>query len=78
MKLGVSLPDDLVAFADREAEQAGMTRSGFLAQLLEAERVRRRVSQYIDQHGWDVCEDDAAWQSYQKRRFGDDYGSDEW
>jgi len=78
MKLGVSLPQDLVAFADREAERGGTTRSGYLAQLLEAERVRRQVGEYIDQHGWDVCEDDGAWQVYQRRCFEDDYGSDEW
>jgi hypothetical protein len=78
MKLGVSLPDDLVAFADEEARRRRTTRSGLLAQLLEAERVRDQVTGYIDRHGWDVAEDDEAWRQYQRRRMGEDYGDDEW
>ena len=52
MKLGVSLPDDLVAFADEEARRRGTSRSAYLAELLEAERLREQVSRYIDRHGW--------------------------
>src|SRR4029079_18414138 len=37
MKIGVSLPDHLLVFADEEAERRGITRSGLLARLLEAE-----------------------------------------
>jgi len=78
MKLGVSLPDDLVAFADAEAKRRGTTRSGLLAQLLEAERARKQVGRYIDRYGWDVAEDDEAWRRYQRRRMGEDYGDDDW
>ena len=78
MKLGVSLPDDLVAFADEEAKRRHTTRSGLLAQLLEAERLREQVSRYIDRHGWDVAEDDAAWREYQRKRLSEDYADDSW
>lgn len=78
MKLGVSLPDDLVAFADDQARQRGTTRSGLLAQLLESERLRKQVGSYIDRHGWDVAEDEDAWRRYQQRRMLEDYGDDEW
>jgi metal-responsive CopG/Arc/MetJ family transcriptional regulator len=76
MKLGVSIPDDLVAFADEEAKRRRTSRSGLLAQLLEAERVREQVGRYIDKHGWDVAEDDEAWREYQGRRMREDYGDD--
>lgn len=78
MKLGVSLPDDLVAFADEEARRRGTSRSGLLAQLLEAERVRDQVSRYIDRHGWDVAEDEEAWRRYQQHRMREDYAGDDW
>ncbi len=78
MKLGVSLPDDLVAFADTEAKRRRTTRSGLLAQLLAAERVREQVSRYIDHHGWDVAEDEKGWREYQRRRMAEDYGDDDW
>jgi hypothetical protein len=78
VKLGVSLPEELVAFADEEARRRGTTRSAYLAALLEAERLREQVSRYIDRHGWDVAEDDEAWREYQRRRMGEDYGNDEW
>lgn len=78
MKVGVSLPDDLLEFADAEAKVRGTTRSGLLAQLLHAERVREQVRRYIDRHGWDVGEDDDAWRRYQRRRAAEEYGGDEW
>lgn len=78
MKLGVSLPDDLVAFADEEARRRGTTRSAYLADLLAAERLREQVTRYIDRHGWDVAEDDEAWRQYQQRRMQEDYGDDDW
>lgn len=78
MKIGVSLPEDLLEFADEESSRRGTTRSGLIAELLEAERIRRQVSQYIDQHGWDVVEDAPSWREYQKRRVKEEYGSDEW
>ncbi len=78
MKLGVSLPRDLVEFADEEARRRRTTRSGYLAHLIELERTREQVSSYIDRHGWDVAEDGAAWKRYQQRRMEQDYGDDEW
>ncbi len=78
MKVGVSLPDDLLAFADEEAQRRGTTRSGLLARLLEAEKVRGQVRRYIDQHGWDVAEDEEVWRRYQRRRMAEEYGDDDW
>jgi hypothetical protein len=78
MKVGVSLPEDLIAFADREADRRGTTRSGLLAQLLKAERVREETRRYIDRHGWDVAEDESAWRKVQRRRAAQEYADDEW
>lgn len=78
MKLGVSLPDDLVAFADRHAKTLGMARSELLASLLRAERVRQETRAYLDRHGWDVADDEAAWRRYQRRRTAEEYRDDEW
>ena len=78
MKLGISLPDELVDFADHEADRTGTTRSGFLARLLREEQVRRGVAAYIDRHGWDVAEDEEGWRTYQVERLKADYGSDDW
>lgn len=77
-KIGVSLPDELIAFADREAERRGTSRSGLLAGLLEAERVREQTRRYLDSHGWDVADDPASWQEYQRRRMAEEYGDDDW
>ncbi|MGQ0737368.1 MAG: hypothetical protein ACT4QD_27450 [Acidobacteriota bacterium] len=78
MKVGVSLPEDLIAFADKEAKRQGTTRSGLLARLLEAERVREQARRYIDRHGWDVVDDEHAWRRYQRRRMADEYRHDDW
>lgn len=78
MKVGVSLPENLIAFADAEAKRRGTTRSGLLAGLLEAERIREQVRQYIDRYGWDVAEDETAWREYQRHRTAEEYGADEW
>lgn len=78
MKIGVSLPDELIAFADEEARRQGTTRSGLLARLLEAERVREQARRYIDRHGWDVVDDEPAWRNYQRRRMADEYRHDDW
>ncbi len=78
MKFGVSLPRDLVAFADETAANQGTSRSVVLARLLEAERVRGQTQRYIDRHGWDIVEDEAAWRRYQKRRTAQEYRDDEW
>ncbi len=78
MKIGVSLPGELVAFADQEATRRGRSRSGLLAELLEAERIREQVRRYLDQHGWDVAEEERTWQGYQRRRMAQEYGDDDW
>ena len=78
MKVGVSLSEDLIAFADDEARRRGTSRSGLLAQLLTVERVREQTRRYLDQHGGDVAEDDAAWRGYQRRRMAEEYGDDDW
>ena len=78
MKIGVSLPDELVAFADEEASRRGTSRSGLLAELLAAERVREQTVRYLDRYGWDVAEDEAAWHEYQAKRMSEDYADDEW
>jgi hypothetical protein len=78
MKIGVSLSEELVTFADREAKRRGTSRSGLLAELLTAERVRERARRYMDRHGWDVVEDERSWRCYQQRRMGEDYRDDHW
>lgn len=77
-KIGVSLPDSLVAFADAAAKRRGTSRSGLVAQLLEAEKVREQVRLYLDRHGWDVVEDENGWREYQNRRMAEEYAEDEW
>jgi metal-responsive CopG/Arc/MetJ family transcriptional regulator len=78
MKIGVSLSKELVQFADEEARRRGLSRSGLLAELLQAERVREQTRRYLDRHGWDIAEDDEAWREYQRHRMGEEYGDDEW
>ncbi len=78
MKIGVSLPEDLVAFADETAKRRGTSRSVLLAKLLEAERVREQIQHYLDRHGWDIADDEAAWRKYQRRRMAAEYRDDEW
>lgn len=78
MKIGVSLPEELVEFANAEAERRRTTRSGLLAELLEAERIREQTRRYIDRHGWDVAEDEQSWRSYQQRRAAEEYGDETW
>jgi metal-responsive CopG/Arc/MetJ family transcriptional regulator len=78
MKVGISLPEELIAFADEEARRRGLSRSGLLAVLLEAEKVRELTRRYIDQYGWDVAEDEDAWREHQRRRMEEEYADDEW
>ena len=78
MKIGVSLPADLLAFADEEAKRRGTTRSGLLARLLEAEQIQTQVRRYIDQHGWDVVDDEGRWRQYQQARMAEEYRDDDW
>ncbi len=76
--IGVSLPEELIAFADEEARRQGTSRSGLLARLLVAERVREQAGRYMGEHGWDVVEDEQAWRRYQKQRMAEEYREDEW
>ncbi len=78
MKIGVSLPDNLVSFADEEARRRQTSRSGLLAQLLRSELVRQQTKEYIDRHGWDVAEDEEGWREYQRKRMAEEYGNDDW
>lgn len=78
MKIGVSLPADLLAFADEEAQRRGTTRSGLLARLLEAEQTQAQVRRYIDQHGWDVADNEGTWRQYQQARMAEEYRDDDW
>jgi len=78
MKIGVSLSDDLVSFADSEAQRRGTTRSGLLAELLDEARVRAQTRAYLDEHGWDVAEDENAWRAYQRARMAQEYAEDDW
>lgn len=78
MKIGVSLPADLLAFADEEAKRRGTTRSGLLAHLLEVEQIQSQVRRYIDQHGWDVADDEGRWRQYQQTRMAEEYSGDDW
>jgi len=78
MKIGVSIPNDLVVFADQEALRQQISRSGFLAQLLQAAKIRLQTRKYLDLHGWDVVEDESAWREYQHRRVAKEYADDEW
>jgi hypothetical protein len=78
VKVRLSLPKDLLAFADDEARRRGTSRSGLFAALLEAERVREQTARYIDRYGWDVVEDEEAWRDCQRRRMAEAYGDDDW
>jgi metal-responsive CopG/Arc/MetJ family transcriptional regulator len=78
MKIGVSLSEDLVSFADEQAKRRGTSRSGLLAQLLDAERVREQARRYLDRYGWDVAENEEGWRRYQRRRMAEEYRDDEW
>ncbi len=78
MKIGVSLPDELIEFADREAKRRGTSRSGLLAALLRAEQARAELVGYLDRYGWDVAEDSDAWRQYQSRRMAEEYADDDW
>ncbi len=78
MKIGVSLPAELLEFADAEAQRRGTTRSGLLAELLEEARIRAQARAYLDRHGWDVAEDESAWRAYQSARMALEYAEDDW
>lgn len=72
------MPAKLLAFADEEAQRLGTTRSGLLARLLEAEQLQAQVRRYIDQHGWDISDDEGLWRQYQQARMAEEYRDDDW
>ncbi len=72
------MPKELIAFADQEARRRGTSRSGLLARLLQAEQVREQARRYLDEHGWDVVENERDWRRYQRRRMAQEYGADDW
>lgn len=74
----MSLPADLVAFADQAARSRGTSRSALLARLLQAERFRLQTLHYLDRHGWDVADDEKKWRKYQRQRMAVEYHADEW
>lgn len=78
MRVAVSLCTDLLSFADAEARRRRISRSGLLAQLLQAERVREQMRRYLDRYGWDVGEDEGRWRRYQRRRMAEEYRGDAW
>jgi hypothetical protein len=61
VKIGVFLSDEPLALADSEATRRGTSRWGLLAELLDEARIRERIRRSIDEHGWDVAENDDAW-----------------
>ena len=40
--------------------------------------MRQQTQEYLDRHGWDVVDDEAAWRQYQRRRMAQEYRADEW
>lgn len=78
MKIGISLPEELVAFADEMAARRGTSRSELFARLLREERIRAQVEAYVERYGWDVAEDEAAWRQYQAQRMATEYHDDAW
>jgi len=78
MKITVFLPEALVEFADQEAKRRGTTRSGLLASLLEAEKIREQTTRYLDRHGWDVAVDEESAREYRRRIMAEESGGDEW
>jgi hypothetical protein len=48
VKVRITPPKGLLAFADEEARRRGTSRSGLLTELLEAGRLREQTARYID------------------------------
>jgi len=44
----------------------------------EERRIREQTRLYLDQHGWDVADDQDAWQRYQRARMAQEYRDDTW
>ncbi len=56
----------------------GVSLPGLLARLLEAEQIQSQIRRYIDQHGWDVADDEKRWGQYQQERMAEEYRDDSW
>lgn len=46
--------------------------------LLEAQQLQAQVRRYINEHGWDVADDEAQWRQYQQAKMAEEYGADDW
>jgi metal-responsive CopG/Arc/MetJ family transcriptional regulator len=78
IRIGVSLPENLVEFADEEARRRGTTRSGLLAALLETARLHEQARCYLNTHGWDVADNEDRFREYQRKRMAEEYRDDDW
>ncbi len=78
MRIELSIPSELVAFADSESRRRGLTRSAYLGDLLRSKQVRMETRRYLDSHGWDVAGDESAWREHQRRSMHREYADDEW
>ncbi len=56
----------------------GVSRSRLVARVLDDKRVREQALRYLDRHGWDAVEDEAAWRRHQRRRMAQEYRNDKW
>lgn len=45
---------------------------------LKAAQVQAQVRRYIDQHDWDVADDEGRWRQYQQTRMAEEYRADSW
>jgi len=78
MRIAITLSDDLLAYADSEAERRGTTRSGLLSELLAEAKLQGERMAPISQHSWPSVEEEAAWRTYQRARMASEYAEDDW
>ena len=57
-KVTISMPHELLAFADRMAEALGLTRSGFIAETLE--KARERELERLAAEGYRFYSDESS------------------
>ncbi len=75
-KVTVSMPEELLAFADRMAEVLGLTRSGFIAATLDEARAReleRLAAEGYQYYSAEAREFATASESAVAEATGDDY-----
>jgi len=44
----------------------------------EEAQIQAQVRRYIDQHGWDIADDEGRWRQYQQTRMAEEYRADDW